>query len=370
MSLVGSYDSDDEARAAKRARIGNRPNAQAKPQAKRRFVRGPEINALRLRYLQNEIATSNSATAVVQMIRREISKDWDARWGAMALLQVAKKSTAKTRKEWAADKAVKKLGLKLVKEVLGEDSWSIDPQLRPLSEIQSALCALEGLRRMSLQDSDEQKAPLEHVLKWFNATGWGHPVKILACFVWLAGPLNLSLDGGLDEIKRRPAELDGEDLLKLLAAIRGGMKDFKLQTKVIMRLRMPASYKGLRASELIDVADHFGQLRKTNKDDDALESALKVLGQEMLGRWPELTADEGQRAQMLYQAMSMPLPSVWTPEGTKSNLVGGAVVTTQTFTPRDGHTKPKRRAIAAGASVDLERISPPRVVRDFKMASY
>lgn len=92
--------------------------------------------------------------------------------------------------------------------------------------------------------------------------------------------------------------------------------------------------------------------------------ALRPLGQEILRRRGELTPDESYRVHNAYQAMKLPLPEVWMQPGSAVKRDGSQLVTTQAFRPQEGHEKKRR------GNNDVQRTSPPRVVRDYKMMSY
>merc|ERR1719203_404119 len=94
------------------------------------------------------------------------------------------------------------------------------------------------------------------------------------------------------------------------------------------------------------------------------EAALRPIGQEVLRRRGELTPYESHRVHSAFTAMKLPLPDVWTKPGNYTKRQGAEIVTTQAFAPQEGHEKKRR------GNNDIERTSPPRVVRDYKMMSY
>lgn len=373
MLLGSAYDSDQEEEKEEPALMTAKPKAVAKPgdavpapevqetprQAERR------ISVQKLRELTNEINAAKSATAVVQVVRRCIDTSWDLRWGAPALYQIAKRSTARTRKEWAADPLVKKLADKLRHEA---DTGEVLVGKRP-DDLDVLLVALEALRRMGLQEPEAQLGALERAVKLLVAASFRHPVKSMVRLFWLGA--HLKLEGQLaeqtsllpTEIRARSGDLDGPDLALLLAAMRKkgeapGARDSGLLDKAVLRLKSKGVHEGLTATDLVEMAEGLLEIAVTD------EGALRPLGQEVLRRRGELTPDESHRVHTAYQAMKLPLPKVWTEPGASKKRDGSQIVTTQAFRPQDGHEKKRR------GNNDVERTSPPRVVRDYKMMSY
>jgi hypothetical protein len=231
------------------------------------------------------------------------------------------------------------------------------------------LLILEALRRMSLQEPQAQKAAIERAVSLMVEKKWANPAKSLARLYWLAAPL--SAEGGIKEhfssaalpalLRQRQAELDGPDLALLLATMRGpqGLKDPGVLSKVVIRLKTKDILKGLAATDLVEMAESLQE----NEVRD--EGALRPLGQEALRRRGELTPDESHRIHTAYQEMKLPLPKVWEAAGsTKKDQSKRGIVTTQAFAVQEGHEKKRR------GNNDIERTSPPRVVRDYKMCSY
>jgi len=355
------YDSEEEAAPdveppEKRARV----DAKAEPavQPAQLHKEGPKrLHQQKLRDLKREIGSARSATAVVQVVRQNLSSCWDLRWGAEALYQVAKRSTARTRQEWAEDKAVVKLAEKLKEEAVSAHG-----------ETDLVLLALEALRRMALQEPEDQKEYLERGIMSIVANKWRNPVKSLARLFWLGAPL--SKEGGFKEhfdsknlsaqIRARQNELDGPDLALLLAAMKGpkGLKESALQSKVVLRLKEKGIHRGLSATDLVEMAEALEELGVAD------EAALRPLGQEALRRRGELTPDESHRIHTAFQGMKLPLPQVWETHGSTKTLQSSmGKVTTQAFALQEGHEKKR-------GNNDIERTSPPRVVRDYKMCSY
>jgi len=231
------------------------------------------------------------------------------------------------------------------------------------------LLALEALRRMSIQEPKDQKAVIERVSVSLAARNWRHPAKGLARLFWLGAPLKS--EGSLKEhfsskalpsqLRSKQTELDGPDLALLLAAMKGekGVKDTALQSKVVLKLKEKDIHRGLSATDLVEMAEALQDLEVQDKD------ALRPLGQEALRRRGELTPDESHRIHTAYQAMKQPLPQVWdTPGSTKTQHTAAGKVTTQAFALQEGHERKRH------GNNDIERTSPPRVVRDMKMCSY
>jgi len=155
-------------------------------------------------------------------------------------------------------------------------------------------------------------------------------------------------------------ELDGPDLALLIASFRkhAGARDAALLEKVVVRLHADGIHHGVSATDLVEMAEGLNELGITD------EAALRALGQETLRRRGELSPDESHRVHTAFQAMKLPLPQVWTPPGAVTKRDGAQIVTSQAFVPQEGHEKKRR------GNHDIERTSPPRVVRDYKMMSY
>jgi len=362
---ISSYDSDEEpAKSPAPAPAPVKPAAKpqriepAAPAPTAKVAAIPKLAAQKLKELTIEIGRAKSATAVVNVIRTNLDTCWDVRWGAEALYQVAKRSTARTRQEWSEDRAIKRIGEVLVAEAeIG------------CSNVELILLALEALRRMSVQEPAAQKPSIERCIKMLVDNCFRNPVKSLVRVYWLGAPL--SKDGSLKEhfqswglpsqIRQRSDELDGPDLALLLAGMRGdeGLKDAAMVAKVVLRLKSKDIHKGLSATDLVEMAEAFQEMAVTD------EGALRPLGQEALRRRGELTPDESHRIHTAYQAMKLPLPKVWDAAGSrKDERTKRGIVTTQAFALQDGHEKKRR------GNNDIERTSPPRVVRDMKMCSY
>lgn len=306
--------------------------------------------------IRKDVAAARSATAVVQVVRRSMDC-WDRRWGAQGLFQIAKRSTARTRQEWAADKCV----LKVAARLKAESAVGAIPSGRlDADDADVLLLSLEGLRRMAMQGLQEQRECLEILFARLAAAKWGYPVKTLSRLYWLAAPLKLAgIDALPPQLRPRAAELVGPDLVSLVEAMRQeGAKDLALLEKVVGRLKDKDVYAGLAATDLVELAEGLAEL------DQRDEAALRPLGQELQRRRGELTPDEAHRIQNAFQTLKLPLSQVWTPVGATKKRNGSAIVTTQAFAPQEGHEKKRR------GSNDVERTSPPRVVRDYKMMSY
>jgi len=381
---ISSYDSDEEAAepvaeptaaaGAAAAPAGVQPKAvgviavaagKAAPKGKAvgKSKSKEALSASRLKHIRKEVDEAKSATAVVQVVRRCLEDQWDARWGADALHQIAKRSTARTRKEWAADLGVKKLADKL--KALTADHTSL-PGLGN-EGVDVSLKALDALRRMNFQEAEEQKDALERAIVSLVADNWKHPVKSLARLFWLGAPLKLQGRGGSGdydnllpaELRARAPDLDGPDVAVLIAAMRReGLRDEALLQKVVGRLKVEGIHAGLSATDLVEMTEGLKELGGED------EAALRPLGQEILRRRGELNPDESHRVHAAFQAMKLPLPSVWMKPGAATKRGGSQILTTQAFAPQEGHEKKRR------GNNEIERVSPPRVVRDYKMMSY
>mmetsp|Transcript_41726 Transcript_41726/g.75773 ORF Transcript_41726/g.75773 Transcript_41726/m.75773 type:complete len:396 (+) Transcript_41726:60-1247(+) len=330
--------------------------AVVKPAAK---AAASVVSTKKLQEVQKEVSLAKSATAVVQVTRRAIESAWDIRWGAEALLQIAKRSTARTRKEWVADNTVKKL-VALIEKEIAKSCEAGDTGGR-VTDVDSLLLALEGMRRLGFQVASEQSHAAELALKACVDDAWRHPVHSLARLYWLVEPLRLR--GGEDALaalEKSYADLQGPELALIVAALKvaGAGKHQNMLQKVITRLKVEGIHRGLSATDLVEMAEG---LRSLNAHEEA---ALRPLGQEILRRRAELTPDETNRVQRAYEAMKLPLHDVWTKVGAAAKRDSSQITTTQAFLPQDGHEKKRR------GNNDIERTSPPRVVRDMKMCSY
>mmetsp|Transcript_48574 Transcript_48574/g.113740 ORF Transcript_48574/g.113740 Transcript_48574/m.113740 type:complete len:393 (-) Transcript_48574:56-1234(-) len=317
------------------------------------------VSAKKLQEVKKEVSVAKSATAVVQVIRKSIETAWDIRWGAEALLQIAKRSTARTRKEWVQDNTVKKLVALIEREI--SNNCDVGDAGGRVTDVDSLLLALEGMRRLGFQIASEQSHAAELALKACVDDAWRQPAHSLARLYWLGQPLHLP--GGEDALaalERASTDLQGPELSLIVAALKGagaGKHQSMLQ-KVISRLKVEGVHKGLSATDLVEMAEG---LRSLNAHEEA---ALRPLGQEILRRRVELTPDETNRVQRAYEAMKLPLHDVWTRVGAAAKRDASQITTTQAFLPQDGHEKKRR------GNNDIERTSPPRVVRDMKMCSY
>ncbi|CAE8588187.1 unnamed protein product [Polarella glacialis] len=358
---------------AKRARTEPAVAVAAKAPAAPSAPRKDKITPQKLKEVRKEISDAKSATAVVQAIRRHIESSYDVHWAAEALYQVAKRSTARTRKDWAEDKGVKKLADRLSKEA---DSSEILTG-KDKDDVDIILLILESVRRMELQEPENQKFGIERAINLLVADGWNHPVKSLARLFMLGAPL--TFEGKIKEhflkelpleIRARATEMDGPDLALLIAGMRGekGIKDSALLSKVALRLKdrkglsatgaFALIHVGLSVTDIVEMAEGLLELAVTD------EAALRMLGQEALRRRGELTPDESHRIHSAYQALKLPLPKVWRQSGAEVKREGAQIITTTAFKPQEGHEKKRR------GNHDIEKTSPPRVVRDMKMCSY
>lgn len=302
--------------------------------------KAPPVSARKIRELQADIASAKSATAVVQLARPALEDFWHAQWGADALLQIAKRSTARTRMEWVSDATVKKIAEKLEADI-DVDYFDV------------LLIAMEALRRMKFQTPLSQSAMLQRAL----AVGGRRSVTSLVRLFWLAAPLKLDVRMP-DHMRERCSELTGSDIALVVAAFRQRTEQDKaLLEKVCQRLSEDGVYKELSATDMVELAEGFVDLKVQG-------DFIRPLGQEILRRRGELTPDENRRVHDAYKTLGIPLKNVWTEPGCGVKRDAMQLVTTQAFAPQEGHEK-KRRGYH-----DVERTSPPRVVRDYKMMSY
>lgn len=358
---IASYDSDEEQvppTPAPTPAPAKAPAPAAAPKATATTTtggKGAKVCDRKVKELRKEISDANSATAVVKVVRRSLAM-LDMRWTAEALHRVAQKSTARTRKEWAKDPSILKLA-----ETVRNEAASKKPLAGQADAFSLLLLALEALRRLDLQKAKDQVPALERLVVGIKADRWQHPVKSLSRLMWLSTGVTLDgLEPLPQELRARAEALDGPDVALLLQAMTfaKGARDAALLAKVVGRIKMPDAFTGLCATDLVEMAE---SLLKLSAHD---EEALRPLGQELLRRRGELTPDESHRAHAAYSSMKLPLPQVWKQAGAEKKRDGSQIVTTTTFVPQEGHEKRRR------GNHDLERVSPPRVVRDMKMMSY
>lgn len=335
------------------------PGGARVPEAKKAKSEKPPEK--RIREIRREIVGHKSATAVVATMRREFDTDWDPRWGADALLKISKRSTARTRREWAVDKSVLALGDRLKEQVAATEKGT-DGRGPLVEEGEWTLIALEGLRRMAQQEAQEQRPAVERVVGWLAKEDWRWPVKSISRLFWLAAPLKLPaemVDAFTRELRVRAETLDGPDVALVITAMRHkGSRDPPLLKRVLESLRTEAAFHSMSASEMVELSEG---LRELNAHEAAV---LRPLGQEALRRRGELTPDESKRMTEAYAGMKFPLKDVWGSAGANMKNDGKQLVTTTTFVPQEGHEKKRR------GNHDIEKTSPPRVVRDYKMMSY
>mmetsp|Transcript_44599 Transcript_44599/g.127938 ORF Transcript_44599/g.127938 Transcript_44599/m.127938 type:complete len:574 (+) Transcript_44599:183-1904(+) len=197
----------------------------------------------RVAEIRTDIASKSSATATVQIVRRLFERSWDVAWGADALLCIARRSNAQTRKEWAKDEWVIALGERLKLEIssvaLGireeaaskiaayGDAYIAECAALLGRRLDAELTAMEALRRMNFQDLAAQGGMLLRTAEEVEFLGWGSsPAQRLARFLWLAAPLprqpppGLRLVPALLSLRHRHSELGAPDIVLLLAALR------------------------------------------------------------------------------------------------------------------------------------------------------
>eukprot|EP00929_Paragymnodinium_shiwhaense_P008430 TRINITY_DN112387_c0_g1_i1.p1 TRINITY_DN112387_c0_g1~~TRINITY_DN112387_c0_g1_i1.p1 ORF type:complete len:378 (-),score=110.20 TRINITY_DN112387_c0_g1_i1:98-1231(-) len=374
---IANYDSDEEepAPVAAAAPAGAAANGKAKqaaakapaaaakpaapPAAKATPATSSKVNAKKVAEVTKEILSAKSATAVVQTMRRHLESSWELSWAAQAMLQIAKRSTARTRKEWSKDGSVVKLSQSLLAQVTfsDKDSQKLAGQVQ---HVEKLCLALEGLRRMSFQTAKEQVPALERIVAACNADGWKENVDALSRLYWLAAPLEVKgLEPLPEQLRERSSSLNGPDVALIIQAMKHkNGRNAQLLQKVVSRLQVEGIHAGMSATDLVEISEGLSGLGAND------EESIRPLGIEILRRRGELTPDESHRAHSAYQKMGLPLPKVWTKAGSTAKRAGEEILTTTTFVPQDGHAKKRR------GNNDVERVSPPRVVRDMKMCSY
>jgi len=241
-----------------------------------------------------------------------------------------------------------------------------------MGTIDLLLVTLEASRRLGLEDFKGQQPALERVATYVTSRETGaknsssFSATCLSQLVWLLaplGPVSDAIGGALknipERLRSRSSELKGPEIALLIGAMRKvAARDAPLLEKLIAQLKVEGAHAGMSATDLVEVSEGLSELFQSDPE------ALRPLGQELLRRRQELTPDESHRVHAAFQAMKLPLPEVWTKAGAYKKRDGSAIVTTQAFVPQDGHEKKRR------GNHDLERVSPPRVVRDYKMCSY
>ena len=181
------------------------------------------------------------------MSRQHFEQHWDLRWGAEALHQVAKRSTARTRKEWTKDPTITKLAERLRSETASQTSIAGRADVVSLRVL-----SLEALRRLNLQEPKEQEPALQRILACIIADKWQHPAKTLSRLFWLSTSSELSGSELLpQELRGRADLLDGPDVSLVIQALtrKTAVRDVVLLGKLIGRLRTDGIHAGLSATE-------------------------------------------------------------------------------------------------------------------------
>ncbi|CAJ1443511.1 unnamed protein product [Effrenium voratum] len=167
----------------------------------------PPPDSDRLEELCQAFRAAPSAAEAVLLLRREQGRSWHPAWGAEALLRVALRSTAKTRKAWAKDTAVVRLA-----EHLQQDAKQPN---QDLARLEVSLMSLEALRRLGFPSSLESASLAQR--EALAST------KSLCRMLWLAaGAANAAggeAAGLLRELRKR-SDFDGLDLRMLFDAAR------------------------------------------------------------------------------------------------------------------------------------------------------
>lgn len=201
------------------------------------------VSEERVAEIKKLIEAASSATAAVVVVRKYADRNWDLKWGADALLVIAKLSTTQTRKEWAKDNLVLLVSGRLINEVgklalqareeatsrllAGGSNAKSDASEFLLDRLASEFVALEALRRMGFQTVSDQTTALKRAHEEGSYLGWNaFPAKILARFLWLAAPLPRSPSPALSlvrpciELGRCKEDLCPAVLAQLLVALR------------------------------------------------------------------------------------------------------------------------------------------------------
>merc|ERR1712217_38283 len=106
----------------------------------------------------------------------------------------------------------------------------------------------------------------------------------------------------------------------------------------------------LLISDLVGLAEAFDVLEEVRN-----EAALRALGQELMIRKKEISADDSRRVRAAFARCDLPLSKVWQTEGARNQRLYGETITRQTFAPKRGHEKKQERK-----DQEVSRASPPR----------
>eukprot|EP00928_Gymnodinium_smaydae_P097838 TRINITY_DN8951_c0_g1_i2.p1 TRINITY_DN8951_c0_g1~~TRINITY_DN8951_c0_g1_i2.p1 ORF type:complete len:730 (-),score=93.69 TRINITY_DN8951_c0_g1_i2:13-2202(-) len=184
-----------------------------------------------VRELRRDILSAKSATAVVQIVRRELARRGALQWAAQALYRIYRKSTALTRREWIQDKSVMELADRLKRQVSALVASSGSSLERSSSEeLEEILVAMEALRRLGFHEEKDQKSALTYLVKHFESCSWqGLSAGALARTLWLVAPLRLgsAVQSALRALRegKRCKELERQDVAVLVDAMRRAVTD-------------------------------------------------------------------------------------------------------------------------------------------------
>lgn len=162
-----------------------------------------------------------TAAEAVALLRKELGagsivRCWDIRWGAQALLRIAQRSTARTRKAWAKDPVVSELVGRLRADI---------SRAEDLADVEAALMALEGLKRLGTTPGAAEVALMAKKLRAVDFAKVS--TKAFCRLLWLAAQLRATAPGlseaagSLRVLRSRPlSDFDGFDLRMLFDAAR------------------------------------------------------------------------------------------------------------------------------------------------------
>ncbi|CAE7949612.1 irc3 [Symbiodinium sp. KB8] len=130
-----------------------------------------------------------TAAEAVALLRKELGagsivRCWDIRWGAQALLRIAQRSTARTRKAWAKDPVVSELVGRLRADI---------SRAEDLADVEAALMALEGLKRLGTTPGAAEVALMAKKLRAVDYAKVS--TKAFCRLLWLAAQLRATAPG-------------------------------------------------------------------------------------------------------------------------------------------------------------------------------
>lgn len=329
----------------------------------------PEVRRISdhmLERIKMDVSNTKTATNVVKVVRKNLEHFFDVRWGGEALYRIARRSTAKTRREWAADSVVQSLAAQ-IRDCDGRGPGDLDAKLQ----------GMEAIQRMELQDVEDQCRGLEILMSSLEAERWKSVlVTSLVRVLWLIRLVDApSLwKQVLHQLRRRGGEeLDGEGAALMTLALGTRMKRrkaesvplseddmvaFDSETDLILRFEGRLTTDGAFAhhfpGDLLELGE--GLLALQVRDVKSQSRILKALGRGILRRAGEYDKMEMEQVKLMFDEGGEPLDDVFGVEGTVLKGPRSAV-TVQTFKAnRVGLQKKKDRE-----DDDVERVSPARV---------